>query len=208
MSKNKELMPVLENIGEYTIDYFIKDDQIKNFPIIGTALSALRFVGNISDRIFLSKLKAFIDNVEINSDWKNKYSDEEECNKISKKILYIVDSCDDDDKLKLIGKVFNKYVKQEINQMEFYYIADIITKSFFPYLKEIKEIDSNHRIKNDGTQYDIDVIAHLLSIGVLDYSGQTAVCLDKAGKVTSLPSEIVEMNACGQFIKQLFKEVT
>ena len=62
----------------------------------------------------MEKLKSFIENIEKNTKWQEKFSDIEECSKISKRLLYIVDSCDDDKKLKLIGMAFNYLVKDQL----------------------------------------------------------------------------------------------
>ena len=103
----------------------------------------------------MEKLKSFIENIDKNQKWREKFSDDEECNKISKQLLYIVNSCDDDNKLKLIGMAFNYFVNGEISKDEYFYTVNIISKSFYPYLKMVLEIDeSDKRFKNDGTKYD------------------------------------------------------
>lgn len=62
----------------------------------------------------------------------------------------MVDSCDDD-KLRLIGLALNHFVKGDIDRIQFFYIVNIVSKSFYPFLKVLLEIDENDiRFKNDG----------------------------------------------------------
>ena len=174
-----EIISLLSNYGEVTLDCFMQDGVIKDLPIIGSIFSMVKIGADIRDRIFVEKIKSFIENIDRNQKWKEKFSNEEECNKISKQLLYIVNSCDDDNKLKLIGMAFNYLVNGEISKDEYFYTVNIISKSFFPFLTMLLDIDeSDRRFKNDNTKYDYIGIAHLLNIGALDYDGQTIASFD------------------------------
>lgn len=112
--------------------------------------------------------------------------DDEECNKISKQLLYIADSCDGDKKLKLIGMVFNYFVNGEISKDEYFYTVNI----------------------NDGTKYDYFGITHLLNIGSLDYDGQTVVLSNsQTNKIESPPSIVVALNGYSDFLKELLQKL-
>lgn len=191
-----ELMSIITEYGELTLDFFLPDGVIKNLPIIGSVFSMIKISTDIRDRIFVEKLKSFIENVEENKKWKEKFSDIEECNKVSKQLLYIIDSCDDDNKLKLIGMAFNYFVNGEISKDDFFYIINIISKSFYPFLKILLDIDElDDRFKNDGTKYDYTGVAHLLNIGALDYDGQAVTLFNSQTHVIeSPPSIIVALN--------------
>ena len=204
-----EIMSLLTDFGEFTLDSFLQDGAIKELPIVGSAFSMVKIGADIRDRIFVEKLKSFIENIDKNQKWREKFSDDEECNKISKQLLYIVDSCDDDNKLKLIGKAFNYFVNGEISKDEYFYTVNIISKSFYPYLKMLLEIDeSDKRFKNDGMKYDYFGIAHLLNIGALDYDGQTdAVYNSQTNKIESPPSIIVALNGYSGFLKELLQKL-
>ena len=103
----------------------------------------VKISADIRDRIFMEKLKSFIENIEKNTKWQEKFSDIEECSKISKRLLYIVDSCDDDKKLKLIGMAFNYLVKGEMNKDDYFFTVNMISKSFYPYLEMLLDIDES-----------------------------------------------------------------
>ena len=133
----------------------------------------------------------------------------EECNKISKQLLYIVDSCDNDNKLKLIGLAFNDLVNGKINKGEYFYTAHIITKSFYPFLKILSDIDEpDRRFSNDGTKYDYFGITHLLNIGALDFDGQTAAFFNpQTTKIELPPALIVALNGYSDLLRELLSKL-
>ena len=200
-----EIMSLLTDYGELTLDMFLRDGIIKELPIVGSTFSMIKISADIRDRIFLEKLKSFIENIEKNTKWQEKFSDIEECSKISKQLLYIIDSCDDDKKLKLIGMAFNYLVKGEMNKEDYFFTVNMISKSFYPYLEMLLDIDeSDERFPNDGTKYHYDGIVHLLNIGALDYDGQIPMLInEKTNEIESRPCIIVTLNCYGNFIRGL-----
>lgn len=204
-----DVVSLFENVGEVALDNFLQEGIIQDLPIIGSAFSLIKISKNIHDMIFVAKLRVFIENIDKNKNWKVKFSSEEECNKISKQLLYIVDSCDDDNKLKLIGMAFNYLVNGEISTIEYFYTVNIISKSFYPFLKILLDIDeSDTRFPNDGTKYDYIGITHLLNIGALDFDGQTIARINsQSGKIESPPSTIVAINGYGEFLRELLDKM-
>lgn len=204
-----EIKSLIRDYGEFTLDYFIKDGIIKDLPIVGPAFDMVKIGKDIHERIFVEKIKSFIENIDKNPKWREKFSDDEECNKISKQLLYIVDSCDDDNKLKLIGMAFNYLVNGEISKDDYFYIVNIISKSFYPFLKVLLDIDeSDKRFANDNTKYDYMAIEHLLNIGALNYSGQTMASYNsEKGIIEAPPSVIVSMNGYGEFLIKLMNKL-
>lgn len=204
-----EIMSLVEEFGEFTLDSFIQDGIIKDLPIVGSVFSMVKIGVDIRDRIFVEKIKSFIENIDRNQKWREKFSDDEECNKISRQLLYIVDSCDDDNKLKLIGMAFNYLVNGEISKDEYFYTVNIISKSFYPFLKMLLDIDeSDKRFQNDGTKYDYIGIAHLLNIGALDFDGQTMPVVNlQMKKIKSPPSIIVALNGYSEFLRELLNKL-
>ena len=206
---NDNLLSLIEDVGEFTLDSFMSDGIVKDLPIIGSVFGAVKIGRDIRDRIFVEKMKSFIENIDKNEDWREKFSDEEECCKISKQLLYIVDSCDDDNKLRLMGMAFNYFAKGEINKNEFFYTVNIISKSFYPFLKMLLDIDeADIRFKNDNTKYDYVGISHLLNIGALDYDGQTMAFFNsQTGKIETPPSVIVALNGYSEFLRELLNNM-
>lgn len=202
-------LSLIENFGEFTLDYFMPEGLLKEIAIVGPAFSLIKIGKDIHDRIFMEKLKSFINEIDKNQKWREKFSNDEECQKISKQLLYIIDSCDDDNKLRLIGMAFNYLVNGEIDRNEYFYIVTIISKSFFPFLKIILDIeDTDKRFKNDNKKYDYVGISHLLNIGVLDYDGQTMVTFNlQTGNTESPASIIVTLNKYGEFLRELLRRL-
>lgn len=200
---------MIENFGEFTLDYFMPEGLLKEIAIVGPAFSLIKIGKDIHDRIFMEKLKSFINEIDKNQKWREKFSNDEECQKISKQLLYIIDSCDDDNKLRLIGMAFNYLVNGEIDKNEYFYIVTIISKSFFPFLKIILDIeDTDKRFKNDNKKYDYVGISHLLNIGVLDYDGQTMVTFNLQTRNTESPASIiVTLNKYGEFLRELLRRL-
>lgn len=203
---SKEVFKLVEDYGEVCIDHFLQEGVLKEIPIVGTAFNTIKICKDIRDMIFVEKLKSFLEAVDKDSRWKEKYSDPSECQKISKHLLYIIDQCDDDQKLRLIGLGFNRFVKNEISHDEYFYIVEMISRAHYPFLEVLMNLDSSdYRFVNDGSVYDNNAIAHLFNIGALDYDGQTVATFDANGKGKP-GAMILSVNGYGQFIKSLMEE--
>lgn len=203
-----EIRSLIEEGGEFALDSLLPDGIVRDLPIIGPAFSLIKIGKNIHDRIFIEKLKSFMQKIDKNQAWKERFCDADECSKISKQLLYVVDSCDDDDKLQLIGLAFNYYVKRKIDKIQFFYIVNMISKSFYPFLKVLLDIDEvNTTFLNDGNKYDCNAIAHLLNIGALDVAGQTMATFNSTMTLQSPPSVVVVFNGYGILIRELLKEL-
>ena len=100
---------------------------------------------------------------------------------------------------------FNYLVKGEMNKEDYFFTVNMISKSFYPYLEMLLDIDeSDERFPNDGTKYHYDGIVHLLNIGALDYDGQIPMLInEKTNEIESRPCIIVTLNCYGNFIRGL-----
>ena len=87
-------------------------------------------------------------------------------------------------------------VNGEINKDEYFYTVNIISKSFYPFIKMLLDIDeSDKRFKNDNTKYDFVGISHLLNIRALDFDGQAMTAFSpQTGRIESPVSIIVTLN--------------
>ena len=201
---SEEFLGLIEDFGEVALDSCLPEGVLKDLPIIGTSFSLIKICKSIRDTIFVTKLKSFIDAVDKNFKWQERFSDPEECLKMSKNLLYIIDHCDSDEKLKLIGLAFNHLVTGDISRDDYFYIAAMIKNSYYPFLKVLLLIKScEERITNDGQKYDYNAISHLLNIGALNYDGQTVATFDLQNQRGSHPAVIVVMNGYGDFLKSL-----
>lgn len=199
-----ETLSLLTDFGEFALDSFLNDGIIKDLPIIGPTFSIIKLCKSIQDMLFIKKLRAFIENIEKNEKWREKFSDYSECESISKKLLYIINSSDDEEKLKLIGISFNYFINGRISKDDYFFIVTIINQSFFPYLKKLLEIDEQ-QFTNNGKKFDIFMITHLLTIGVLDQYTQTYGGYDK-NKIYTPSYKVVCINYFGKIIKELLEK--
>jgi hypothetical protein len=196
-----ETLSLFADLGEFALDSFLSNGIVKDLPIIGPTFNIIKLSKNIQDMIFIKKFKTFIDNIEKNENWRKKFSDTSECEKVSKKILYIINSSDDEEKLKLIGLSFNSFVNSEIEKDDYFYVINIINQSFFPYLKLLSKID-DQQFTNNGERFNIFAINHLLTIGSLDQYTQTYGGYDQ--NKNYVPSyKIVCINYFGKYVKGL-----
>lgn len=197
--------PLIEDAGEFTLDLLLPEGFLKDAPIIGPIFSCVTIGKSLHDRILICKLEAFLKCVDNNPKWKKRFSDIDECQHIAKHLLYIIDSSDDDKKLKLIALAFNQMVRGELCREDFFYLSSMISKSFFPYLRILLDIDeANGRFPNDGTYFDETAIAHLLNLGLFDYNGQTMAIFGGKGDYKP-PTIIVVINKYGCCIKKLLQ---
>jgi len=198
-------LSLLTDFGEYGLDALISDQTLKDIPVIGSVLNVIKLSVGMHDRLFAIKLKAFIDNIDKNNKWKELFSNENECIKISKKLLFIIDSTDDEEKLEAIGILFNSFINNQITKDDYFYVCDIIKKSYWPYLKSIHKIEEN-RFTNDGLLYEQEQVSHLYSLNLFDYSGMTMASIDSKNKTIAKPAAIILLiNNSGNIMKQLTK---
>lgn len=86
-------------MGEFSLDLLLPEGILKDAPILGPLFSCIQIGKSLHDRIFICKLETFLNCVDRNPEWKQRFSDIDECQHIAKQLLYIIDSSDDDKKL-------------------------------------------------------------------------------------------------------------
>ncbi|MDM8534413.1 hypothetical protein QUF55_06905 [Clostridiaceae bacterium HSG29] len=201
----EEIWPIITDYGEYTLDYFIDDEVISNLPVVGTGFKLIKVGKSISDRIFIEKMKKFIDNIDSNDSWHDKFSDEDECEKVSKKLVYIVHSSDNDEKMRIMAYIFNDYVKGKVDKEDFYLLLDIVMKSFFTYLKEFRNF-AGKMITNNGKNYEKSYLEHMHNLGLFNYVGSTMTTIDKMGFYEP-GATIIEINPSGTYLRDVLKDI-
>src|SRR5882757_4297819 len=99
--KDTNLHGVAIDFSEITIDSLLKDDLLKEIPIVKTLVSFAKLGVNIRDRLFLKKIISFMIELKDKSPSErsimiNKIDDSKEYRvKVGEKLLYIIDSCHD-----------------------------------------------------------------------------------------------------------------
>ena len=134
--KNKEIQELLINNSEAIFDQFCDDDLIKSIPIINNLTNAGKTVLSFRDRYLIRKIGIFLDQInDVTEEDLNKFLEKLEAEgyrkKIGEKILILLDRSDDDEKAKITGVLFKKYIRGDISKDHFELLCEAVNKSFF-----------------------------------------------------------------------------
>lgn len=107
---NSDLSSVMANMSESIID------SMTNLPIV----SLIRTTGDIRDYLFLKKILSFLNGIkDIKSSTRKRMiakieKSEDYRHKVGEKLLYIIDRCDDNEKVSYIAAAFCAFLKKKI----------------------------------------------------------------------------------------------
>ncbi len=119
---------------ELGIDSLMKDGILKEIPIIRILVGLINSTQNISNRLFLKKIISFLRGIsEIPADKRKKMIDKIDKskkykNKVSEKLLFIIEHCEDDVKSEYIAHLFKSFIKEEATYDEFINGTSIINR--------------------------------------------------------------------------------
>ena len=140
----KQIMDEISNLGteagDILFDTFFDNEIVQKLPVIGWSASLLKIGKSVSDIIFLNKLKIFINDInseKIDDKWREKFSDKDECLKITRKVLFLIDSITEEKKLKYLARIFCDYVNGKISKDAFNLYTEIIKNLFISLLEKI-----------------------------------------------------------------------
>ena len=160
---------ILSEMGELTLDSIIDNDSIGQIPIIGTLRSAYKITNSISDYLFIQKLLKFLKELNTLSitektEMKNRINNEEKYGKkVGENLLEIINKIDDNDKPKIISKIFKAYINKEIEFQHFLKFSQIVNKSYLPELLNLTEFYRGQSLTNENS-------SGLLSMGLIKIS--------------------------------------
>ena len=160
---------ILSEMGELTLDSIIQNESINQIPIIGTLRSAYKITNSISDYLFIQKLLKFLKELntlsnEEKSEMKNRINNEEKFGKkVGENLLEVINKIDNNDKPKIIAKIFKSYINQEIDFQYFLKFSQIVNKSYLPELLNLTEFYTGQSLSSENS-------GGLLSMGLLKIS--------------------------------------
>ena len=94
-TEKDEILSLIKNFGETAIDSLLGDGILKDVTFIGTGISVVKLINSASDRILLSKIICFIDDLNLKDQkeidgFKIKYFQDSDYSKIGSKVLLIL----------------------------------------------------------------------------------------------------------------------
>ena len=127
------------NALEIALDGTLDNGILKDIPIFGSAIKIAELTMSIRDHFFLKKLGRFIyqldELTEADKEAISQFSKSPDSEKISSKLIQVIDNITDVEKADLIGKLFISYCSGKIDKSNFLRSVDTIHNYFIEDLK-------------------------------------------------------------------------
>jgi hypothetical protein len=122
------------NALEIALDGNLDNGILKDIPIFGSAIKIAELTMSIRDHFFLKKLARFIyqlnELTEADKETISQFSKSPDSEKISSKLIQVIDNITDIEKADLIGKLFISYCSGKIDKSNFLRSVDTIHNYF------------------------------------------------------------------------------
>ncbi|RBN49371.1 hypothetical protein [Flavobacterium psychrolimnae] len=197
--KDDKFQDVIVDLSETTLDTLLKDGALKDIPIIGV-VGIAKTTLTVQDKLFTKKLMVFLLQLKKTSNESRKKQiekiekDPEYKTKVGEKLLYIIDKCEDHEKAKYIGKLFQCFIEEKIEYENFLRASRSIELT---YLGDLKRF-INEKWKNMGMEEGGD----LLGAGLMDAIYSSGEAMHGA----SNSSLKLEVSYIGKMIQELLAE--
>jgi len=166
---NKYLEASLEG-AEVIADVLTESELIKSIPVFGTALKLISGTQDLRDKIFLSKIQRFLQEIENIStierlQFKESItSDEDSLTRTGETALLVIDKLSDLKKAELLGLYYVSFLCGEIDQHQFRRIASAIDIGFIDDVEEFlkngeEELRSQNQYMESLSSAGITVIS-------------------------------------------------
>jgi hypothetical protein len=194
---NKFLEASLEG-AEAITDTLIENEIVKSIPIVGTAIKILSGGLDLRDKIFVSKIQRFIQEIDAISSSKkiafskNILSDSELMSSVGETALLVIDKVTDLNKAELLGFYFSCFLGGHLDQYQFKRISAAIDSAF---------IDDIHAFLNRGRDELLSQKQFMVS---LFSSGMTVITAGK--KISSTGELYFEASSMGYQMNELWEQ--
>ncbi len=142
------------DISEYILDTFIKNDFIREFPIIGSAVKIALGVKSVADLLFLRKIEKFIyklrdiNSIELNSMLNKLNGDSAHTNKVGEVIILLLNRYNDLEKPYYLAVCFRAYITNVISFDDFIRLGNAIDLSHSPDLATFINDSENESVQD------------------------------------------------------------
>lgn len=175
-AEKNEIISISKDLGELGLDTLLEDGLFKDIPFIGAGISVVNLFRSASDRILLTKIIHFINELDLKSqievnEFKDKYLKDKDYSKIGSKILLVLERADSLTKIKWLAKCLRIFVDREISKEEFLRVSSIINNAYVEDVSQIKVFNRREEITSHNDLIDTYILDHLFSVGLLESHG-------------------------------------
>lgn len=191
-----DILSIIKDTGEILLDSQLNQGILKEIPIVSTMISVWNVGNSISDKLLATKIKSFL--FELNSLDKSKISefvaryehDKDFNTRMSTKLVFILDKCDNEEKSRLIGKLFIAFILGKMDEHDFYSASKALNQITISDLEWF--LDSlNFEIEDCGTLISAGLVYFELIKEELTYDSTSPTKLNT--DITRLGKKIKEI---------------
>ncbi|MEN5433607.1 MULTISPECIES: hypothetical protein [Sphingobacterium] len=123
---------LLIDVADALLESNIDREVLENIPVVSSIYNLYKSAVSISDRMFLKKILSFLSELEniekekISLYYQKINTDEKFKKKVGDKLMFILDRCEDDEKSKIVAKIFGAYICEKIEYSDFLNLARAI----------------------------------------------------------------------------------
>lgn len=143
MSDEHSLIEASLELAEVGFDQFLTSDLAKDIPVVGTAIKVCRAADHIRNRLYASKLKAFIEKAESipeekKAEFKKKItSSPDKFNKLGENLLLLLERLSDVDRPIIMAVLFLAFLDDLIDQNTLRRLWDAIADAYVDDIKTL-----------------------------------------------------------------------
>jgi hypothetical protein len=132
--RNSTLPDAAIDWSEAGLDALLKNELLKQVPIVKLFLGAIQTGVNVHDKLFLKKVVSFLQNIDdIGPAERDKMINEIDQSKkhrlkVGEKLLYILDTCNDHESSERIAILFKAFLKRKITYDQYLEAASIVAR--------------------------------------------------------------------------------
>lgn len=164
--KGTNLQDIIIDMSDITIDTVLRDELLKEIPVVKTLVAFAKLGANIHDRLFLKKIISFMNELkDIPSTERSRMIGKIDASKkhrvkVGEKLLYIIDSCNDYENSELVARLFKAFIQEKISYDEFMRSSNAIER--------IAIYDLKWFLKNVRKYMGVEEVGSLISSGLFD----------------------------------------
>ena len=175
-TEKTEILSISKNLGELGLDSLLDDGLFKDIPFLSTGISVGKLLNSVSDRILLTKIIHFINELELKNheeinDFKRKYFRDKDYSKIGSRILLILERSDNATKIKWLAKGLRLFIHKDLSKEQFLRLSSIINSAYVDDVERISVFNRREKITSHNDLVETYVLDHLFSIGLLGSHG-------------------------------------